>query len=816
VKPGKLLNVCRSFRSQGDRCLRFARSIGRIDSSMKMRFPLWRYLFETSGCLGSRATVSPQATARFFAPFAALSFPRLTWAEQIMKFESISGNRRSRRQNLPQAAPAIIESLEMRALLAGPQVLTPTGTIADSTPVISWEAVDGAVSYDLWVSDVESREVIFIVSGLGTTNYTSATELHLGRTRIWVQANFADGSTSGWGPLRDVILQTAPTINGPTNVLLPATPFELNDTQPTITWSSPPGARSFEIFVSNQTQRTSTTYRVTNLTPLLDGDGNTIPDGNGDVVREEIRDFELPEELLMGQYRVFIRTTDDAGRVSGWSTAYNFEVVPAVVILRPSGPSFQNPALLEWMAVPGATHYEVWVSKVGSVNEQTAIYNPKYVTATSWQIPRTLATGDYVFWVRAKRLHQVTEINLRGTPTSGSYRIMLTTFGTNAQTVQTGVISFNATAAQIKAAVTALAGFENADVVTGGIAPNFTHLLQLPQTLGQVNVSVVGGVSPGRLTAVTRTSPEVVGLWSARKDFGTIQRPVITAPVGVSTNDPEVRTVTDARPTLEWTAIDKAARYEIWVDRTASSTIYLLADSTTNSYTFTTNIEAGNYFVWVRAFSTTGVVTAWSQPYRFTATGGAPVITSPVNGSTASTLPTITWAGVAEADHYEIHIAWVNVDFDYIQATGITSTEFTATDPLNSGTYRVWVRAIKVDGTALAWSRPVNFFVTDAAQSPVAPTVSLDLVVLTSLLATSAATNQAESASASAEPVAVGNRDTVVSDEQESGADSEPILRSTASEVQPAENPAWPAVAEAELIEKLAQACTTEEWWTTI
>ena len=731
-----------------------------------------------------------------------------------MKFESISGNRRSRRQNIPQAAPAIVESLEIRALLAGPQVVTPTGTIADSTPVISWEAVDGAVSYDVWVSDVESRDVIFIEYGLGTTNYTSATELHLGRNRIWVQANFADGSTTGWGPLRDVILQTAPTITGPTNVLQPAAPFRLNETQPTITWTSPPGARSFEIFVSDQTQRTSTTYRVTNLTPLLDGDGNTIPDGNGDVVREEIRDFELPTELEMGQYRVFIRTTDDGGRVSGWSTAYNFEVAPAVVILRPSGPSFQNPALLEWTAVPGATHYEVWVSKVGLVNERTAIYNPQYVSTTSWQIPRKLATGDYVFWVRAKRLHQVTEISLRGTPTSGSYRIVLTTFGADAKTVQTGIISFDATAAQIKLAVTALEGFENADVVTGGTAPNFNQLLQLPQTLGQVSVSVVGGVSPGTLTAVTRTSPEVVGLWSARKDFGTIQKPVITAPVGVSTNDPDVRTVTDARPTLEWTAIDKAVRYEIWVDRTASSTIYLLADSTTNSYTFTTNIEAGNYFVWVRAISTTGVVTAWSQPYKFTATGGAPVITSPVNNSNASTLPTITWAGVAEANHYEIHIAWVNVDFDYIQTTGITSTEFTPTDPLNSGTYRVWVRAIKVDGTALDWSRPVNFVVTDAAQSPVVPTVNLDLVVLTSLLSPDAATNQA--ASVTAQPVAIRNGDEAVSDEQSSGADAGQILRSTAVEVQPAENPAWPAVAEAELIEKLAQACTTEEWWSTI
>ena len=50
---------------------------------------------------------------------------------------SFSGNRRNRRHNSQANAPAMIESLETRALLAAPQIVTPTGTIADSTPVIT-------------------------------------------------------------------------------------------------------------------------------------------------------------------------------------------------------------------------------------------------------------------------------------------------------------------------------------------------------------------------------------------------------------------------------------------------------------------------------------------------------------------------------------------------------------------------------------------------------------------------------------------------------------------------------------------------------
>ncbi len=645
------------------------------------------------------------------APTAALSFPRLTWAEQIMKFEAFTGNRRSRRQNLPQAAPAIVESLETRALLAAPQVLTPTGTISDSTPVITWEAVDGAISYDLWVSDVEVRKVIFTEYGLGTTSYTVTTELHLGRNRIWVQANFEDGTSTGWGPLKDVILQVAPNITGPTNLLQPATPGKINETQPTITWTSPPAARSFEIFFSDQTRLTSTTYRVTNLTAQLDADGNTIPDGNGDVLREEIRAFELPSELLMGQYRVFMRSTDFGGRVSAWSAAFNFEIAPAVTTLRPSGPSFQNPALLEWSPVAGATHYEVWVSRVGLVNELTAIYNPKFLTTTSYQIPAKLAAGDYVFFVRAK---------LRTT---------------------------------------------------------------------------------GR--------PDVIGLWSARKEFGPLQKPVITGPVGLESDNPEYPTVTNARPTIEWTAIDKAARYEIWVDRTASSSTYLLADSPTNSYTFETDIQSGKYFVWVRAISTTGVVTAWSEPYKFTATGGAPLITEPVNNAVVEPIPDIVWAGVAEADHYEIHIAWINVDFDFIVAT-TNETTFAPEEALEVGTYRVWVRAIKADGTALPWSAPVTFYFVNADRLPELPAGNLQLEVLTSLLRRDTESDETVPVADAAVTV------DATGEEQTSRNSSERISRAARNGVQSVETPAWPVVAEAELIEKLAQACTTGEWWSVI
>lgn len=52
---GKLLKVCRSFRLQGAHSRSFASFSDCNDSSMKMPFVCWRYLFETIGC-GARLT----------------------------------------------------------------------------------------------------------------------------------------------------------------------------------------------------------------------------------------------------------------------------------------------------------------------------------------------------------------------------------------------------------------------------------------------------------------------------------------------------------------------------------------------------------------------------------------------------------------------------------------------------------------------------------------------------------------------------------------------------------------------------------------
>lgn len=533
-------------------------------------------------------------------------------AELTMKFETMTGNQRSRRSKSNLQAPAVVESLEVRSLMT---VLLPTGTVNDATPTIAWEAVDNAASYDLWVSDVEQREVMFVKNGITTTNYTPTTPMNLGAARVWVRANLNNGTTGEWSPPKVFTVQVKPTVTGPINSLSSGTTNKLNDKKQTITWDTPPGATRFEISLRNlsdPTELTGKVYTVENLTPVLGADGLPVLNANNEIIREEKTSFELPNDLQMGSYSVMVRSRDDAGHWSAWSAPLNFEIAPQVIITRPTGPSFQNPPLLEWQAITNATSYDVFVAKASAPNK--AFYNENVKIGTSYQIPKALANGDYVFWVRAHR--KVT------------------------------------------------------------------------------------------------TLPDVVGIWSAPKTFATIQIPKVTAPVGLNGIVAGRQLVTDARPVIEWTAIDKAARYEVWVELTSAKAPYLVTTASTNSYQFQSNIKAGNFIVWVRAVSTTGKMTAWSAQYPFTATGGVPVITSPKSGDNVIQIPDITWTPVVGAKSYNIQIARLGVDFTYIQTVGITLPTFAPTDPLPNGSYRVWVQAVNADGTTLPWSAPVNFSVT--------------------------------------------------------------------------------------------------------
>ena len=93
------------------------------------------------------------------------------------------------RRNVISPAPAEVDTLESRLLLTTPDVLAPIGTVTDSTPEFRWEAVDNALSYDLWITSLETFETVLVERGITDTKYIPADgALSQGRIRIWVKS----------------------------------------------------------------------------------------------------------------------------------------------------------------------------------------------------------------------------------------------------------------------------------------------------------------------------------------------------------------------------------------------------------------------------------------------------------------------------------------------------------------------------------------------------------------------------------------------------------------------------------------------------
>jgi hypothetical protein len=101
-------------------------------------------------------------------------------------------------------------------------------------------------------------------------------------------------------------------------------------------------------------------------------------------------------------------------------------------------------------------------------------------------------------------------IEITGSPSAGTYRITCTT--TSLGTQSTGNLAYNATAAEIQAAIAAMSGFSRVSVSSTGTAPNYTHRIKFygmreSVTLGDVNSTNTGSFT--YLTVKAYTTPSL-------------------------------------------------------------------------------------------------------------------------------------------------------------------------------------------------------------------------------------------------------------------------------------------------------------------
>ena len=185
--------------------------------------------------------------------------------------------------------------------------------------------------------------------------------------------------------------------------------------------------------------------------------------------------------------------------------------------------------------------------------------------------------------------------------------------------------------------------------------------------------------------------------WSAFVRFTIYEKtgqPIITDPVGSSV---------DSLPTIAWSPIVDAVRYELWVNEAGHDRIIHQTNLSATSFTRLSGLPVGDYTAWVRPYFADSSGT-WSAPLTFSlANSATSVLTDPVAGTT-NTVPTFGWLPM-DVSSYQLRVDNLSTGTENVLVQrNLTGTSFTASEALPPGDYRAWIT-----GLGTAESSPVDF-----------------------------------------------------------------------------------------------------------
>ncbi len=359
-----------------------------------------------------------------------------------------------------------------------------------------------------------------------------------------------------------------PVISGPAATTTSQTPQ--------VTWSATTGTSSYDVWITNVS---------TGQNPVLQANVTTSS-------------FTPASPLGIGKYRVWVRSKFVGGITSGWSAPRDFQITSAPTINTLVSPVTVNSPQLTWTNLPGAAKYDLWLDNL--TTGQTQVIRNANITSNSYQLTTNLGVGLYKVWVRG--------IDVAGNAATWSAPSAFTVAGVVSATGPNGPTFTNRPVFQW----TALPGANRYEIVirnraTGATVTNPTTITTTTWTPTTALVN-----SDYRWWIRGFTSTGIAGTWNAPVDFNVGGKPTLLTPQGTTTN----RT-----PTFTWTAVQGAARYELLVSKAdGSGSVISVTNLTTASFTPTTSLLPRVYRVWVRAVSTTNVISAWSTPVDVTIT----------------------------------------------------------------------------------------------------------------------------------------------------------------------------------------------------
>ena len=242
----------------------------------------------------------------------------------------------------------------------GVPVINALGRFPGVRPTISWDAVTGAGSYEVWIARVApGTSRILIGESIVTTNeFTPSTDLTAALYRVWVRSQGGDWSAP-------IDFEVQPTLIGPVTPTF--------SQRPEFAWDAVAGATGYQLFIRTQ--------------DASFGNG-------GDLVINNIpasqTTFTVGQDLPAGAIRWWVRASNSFGN-TGWSNVGLTDVTARAVVLQASA------STIVWSDVVGAGRYILHVEDAGG----NVVIREDRVLDTSFSAANALAAGSYRAWVKA-------------------------------------------------------------------------------------------------------------------------------------------------------------------------------------------------------------------------------------------------------------------------------------------------------------------------------------------------------------------------------------------------------------------------------
>lgn len=531
-------------------------------------------------------------------------------------------------------------------------------------PTVTWSGVDGATNYDISIRSLSNSSLAPVQTRIPgpAFSFVPATDLPIGKYRIFVRAVAADGIPAKWTNGYDFQVGITTVVTQVTNQI---------SLHPTIAWESVRGAARYDIWVSEEK-----TPRIPKFGTTTDSDSTS---------------FTLNSDLPAGKYTVWIRALTAEGKAGAWSAGKTFGIAVAPVLsvtrIEQSDSTYVE---VSWDNVPDAARYDmkirfpgtedfsettvnrdnkprtsfdtrihsqgilkVWVRSVaadgaksdwslpvevitrvpvtGIVQTHTTlassrpafywqdaamdryeveirdisrdkaiIYHAEDVTNTSFQLPSDLPIGDFKIWIRGISAEGIT--GLWSEALAFSFRPTPTPEFVPTSFNQTPELRWGEVVSAVSYNVQ-LRNFQTGQIVIDERNVAGTSLTTIPLPEGRYRWWVIPNGQGG-----------VKGNWSAAATFEISSLPLGIYPPGdfhVTYRDEVVR--------LKWTSVPGATQYGIWIKPLYGTTPVFHQDdaATTNEFVLPTPLSPGQYRVWIRAFGSAGAVGMWSSSVVF-------------------------------------------------------------------------------------------------------------------------------------------------------------------------------------------------------